>query len=675
MSQIRLPSVCIGKNAILLALVCCRATASTASVETSNDEGVPTQNKDETSYQCRLWLGPSYLTSDSSNKYGLYAGVDFNEGDIIPDYEIGLPLIDFVDNPAGDFSAMHRATVEYLEALMWSTDYVAQAKYEANNSATAYVPGVGMLTNYHSGYYNVEWHQLSVLAREPYLPSQQASPARGSISPYYNLTMRASKKIPAGMELFANYGDAWDSEQSGDGDDIYQQKLTRQDYEIADKVVNRILDFFDKFEETMSADLREKVLDFMCEQVLDGTAGKRAKVYRSIIPTSIRKLKAVKQAGGTFVHRYGDMIRSQQWLEKNALCVDYLEVKPSTVEHAGRGAFARRSFEKGEVITPVPLVPVPTEELFHLYKPMDIINNGDIGFDTSTPIGFQQILNYAFGHPESTLRLIPTSPMVSFVNHAPSSKRYVGKGTIQATANAYLEWSDHDTIYNDHSLHDIPISDWTIADVPSIVMTLKAKRPIQSGEEIFIDYGQDWEQAWNSHLEYWSEQYPYSVPSKWPRKAADTAELYKDQPFPIRVQIGMKPYPTGVVTACFLIDSPTDPPDGQPHRNSLGNDILIWQGPPSVDGLRASGLNVCDLIDRKPLYNVDNMIVSYNYTILTRLKDQTDSQNLVQVENVPHYAVTFVDRPYTSDIYATGAFRHWIGIDDKIFPQAWRNLR
>lgn len=662
------------KNARVLILFLCRAISLSAAAKVTNDNkgSSVTQNKDETSHQCRIWLGPSYLTSDSSNKYGLYAGIDFNVGDIIPDYEIGLPMLDFANNPARDFSPMHTATMEYLEALMWSTDYAGQAKYEANASATAYVPGIGMLTNYHSGYYNVEWHQPSVLAREPYLPSQKASPARGSISPYYNLTMMASKKIVAGMELFANYGDIWESDHNGDADDIYQQKISRQDYEIADKLVNRILNFFENFEGKMSADLQEKVFDFMAEQVLDGTAGKKAKIYRSLIPMNIRKLKAVKEAGGTFEYRYNDMIRSQKWFDKYALCVDYLEVKPSTIEHAGRGAFAKRSFKKGDVITPVPLVPVPTEELFHIYNPIEVINNGvkEIEFDTSRPIGFQQILNYAFGHPESTLHLLPTSPMVSFINHA--STRGVG---IQPRANAYLVWSDHDTIYNDHSLHDLPVSEWTIAEVPSIMMTLKATRSIQSGEEIFIDYGPDWERAWNSYLENWQKRFSNSTSPKWPHKASDTMALYKDLPFPVNVQIGMKPYADGIVSACFLMESPIDTPDGQPNRNSQGNDILVWQGPQSSDGHRAFGLNVCDLIDRKPLYDKDNVIFSYNYTVLTRLKDQTDSQNLVQVENVPHHAVTLLDRPYSSDIHTEGAFRHWIGIEDRVFPQAWRNLR
>lgn len=46
---------------------------------------------------CRLYLAPSHLSQESSPKYGLFAGVDYDENDVIPDYELAIPLVDFVD--------------------------------------------------------------------------------------------------------------------------------------------------------------------------------------------------------------------------------------------------------------------------------------------------------------------------------------------------------------------------------------------------------------------------------------------------------------------------------------------------------------------------------------------------------------------------------------------------
>jgi hypothetical protein len=37
-----------------------------------------------------------------------------------------------------------------------------------------------------------------------------------------------------------------------------------------------------------------------------------------------------------------------------------------------------------------------------------------------------------------------------------------------------------------------------------LIMTFVATRDIQPGEEIFLDYGDSWEKAWNEHVEKWT---------------------------------------------------------------------------------------------------------------------------------------------------------------------------
>lgn len=626
-------------------------------------------NDNDIQSPCRLWLGPSYLASDSNYKIGLYAGIEYNKDDLLPSYEVGFPLYDFLQNPAKKISSKHRATIEYLESMMWTSDYAGTARWEANSSSTIFVPGIGIIPNYHTGIYNVDWFQSSVLNREPYIPSRQATASRGAISPYYNFSIRATRSIPAGMELFAKYSDLWDEQNQNVDNEIYQDTIKRPDYELADELVDKILDFFNKFEGEMSAEVRDDVFEFMLGKILSGNAGKRDKIYRSIIPNHLPKLKKVKEAGGTFQYRYNDMIRSPQWLEEHALCVDNLDVRPSTIAHAGRGAFAKRSFKEGDIISPVPMIPIPTEEVLHLYKPVEKTKkNGDveITFDTKEPIGFQLILNYLYGHPESTLHLMPSAPAVNFINH----------GTL-GSVNAYMEWSTHDYVYNDHMLHDKHLSGWEISEVPSIVMNLIAARDISPGEEILIDYGEDWERSWMAHLVRWKKKYNETgIPQKWPLKAQDTIALYDDKPYPVSIKEDMTPYPDGVVTGCYLFDGPAEVADGEPRLNDQGQDIYVWKGPDSKQDLVGQGLTICDILDRRAIFadDDDSRIVDHEYTVLTRLKEGKRS-NLAEVQKVPHFAIALIDRPYTSDIHTPGAFRHWIGIDDAMFPQAWRNLR
>lgn len=41
------------------------------------------------------------------------------------------------------------------------------------------------------------------------------------------------------------------------------------------------------------------------------------------------------------------------------------------------------------------------------------------------------------------------------------------------------------------------------------------------------------------------------------------------------------------------------------------------------------------------------------------------------VTNIPRRAILLVDRPYTSDTFIQGAFRHEIGVPDGFYPETW----
>ena len=177
--------------------------------------------------QCRLWLAPSYLSVENTVKYGLFAGVDYDVNETIPDVELGFPFVDFLVDPNRN-TRYHKSILDYLEGLMWTADY-AGTKFEGNHSATTFVPGIGALSNYHSGFTNVDWLQGATLMseREDITEPGKAHLSRGAISSAYNMTMIATRAIPAGMDLFANYGDVWDEKQEADS---FQDRFHRRDY-------------------------------------------------------------------------------------------------------------------------------------------------------------------------------------------------------------------------------------------------------------------------------------------------------------------------------------------------------------------------------------------------------------------------------------------------------------
>ena len=262
-------------------------------------------------------------------------------------------------------------------------------------------------------------------------------------------------------------------------------------------------------------------------------------------------------------------------------------------------------------------------------------------------------MNYCFGHPESSLLLFPLGPHVGLINHRPEGQ----------AANAYITWSRDGGMPNQHQYHDRSIHQLAETDRVVLVMNIVALRDIRPGEEIFLDYGSEWEQAWrdyrfnyNIHLQQRGDDYSL--------KAEDIREKYRYRPFETSATIRENPYPRNVGTACFLRTS--DLPDGQPRVDEQENlKISQWEKPKTYSDYEGGQLVVVDVLDRKeaPGY-------FFNYTLRARMYSDRNEM----VVNVPHAACTFVDRPYASDLVLPNAFRHPIAIPDGHFPKAWRDL-
>eukprot|EP00522_Entomoneis_paludosa_P006884 CAMPEP_0172439204 /NCGR_PEP_ID=MMETSP1065-20121228/265_1 /TAXON_ID=265537 /ORGANISM="Amphiprora paludosa, Strain CCMP125" /LENGTH=625 /DNA_ID=CAMNT_0013187853 /DNA_START=20 /DNA_END=1897 /DNA_ORIENTATION=- len=600
---------------------------------------------------CRLWMGPSSLSSGSI-RYGLYAGVDFKVDDVLPDVELGIPYTDFFIEPNKN-TPYTKGILEYLENQMWTSDF-ASSKFEGNISTSPYFPGIGALGNYHSLISNADWLLAASLLREREDITEPGRPhlSRGAITNLYNVTMKATQPIPAGMEIFPDFGDMWDKDDSTP----YQDKFSRKDFVEADKVVDRIVDFYDRFQDEMSEDLKEDMLDFMLDKVLATAGGMRATTIKALIPQNYRKLKSVQEAGGTYLYRNRNLLKKPKWFEKNAICVDNIYSAKSTVPEAGRGAFASRDVVKGEVISIVPTILFGKKDLMKMYDIVSVPDEEDksknkIAYDKFKPLGQQLGLNYAFGHPESTFLFLPTAPAVHLINH-------------KSSPNAKLQWSNHKVMYNDQATWDHTVEEVQNFKSNMIVLEIEASEDIKKGDEIFIDYGPEWVEAWEKYESMWEAKYK---DKEWPLKAEDVRLTFKDKPYPVAREEGTDVIPAGVEIACYV--KTTTVPDGTVAQTEDGQDIWMWDGPREYSDYSGSLLTMCDLLDRH-----DDGFGSFNYTVTT--KTRSNGQIFVsQVKEVPHVAVTVIDSPYTSDIHMKDAFRHYIGLPDEIFPQNWRDLR
>jgi hypothetical protein len=200
--------------------------------------------------------------------------------------------------------------------------------------------------------------------------------------------------------------------------------------------------------------------------------------------------------------------RSMSWLQEHGVCVDNLRVDGSTILDAGRGAFSKRFLHKGSVITPCPLVQMHKFALEKNITTWDFVNTQKNATDNATKATYitykKLLLNYCFGHPQSTVRLCPYGSASHLMNHASSKDR----------VNAEIRWSSSTTLMNISRLNMSSDELFHLKRPARIAFDIVATRNILPDEEIFIYYGKEWEIAWENYKNQWNNNYGWtSLPS------------------------------------------------------------------------------------------------------------------------------------------------------------------
>ena len=309
-------------------------------------------------------------------------------------------------------------------------------------------------------------------------------------------------------------------------------------------------------------------------------------------------------------------------------CIDNIEIRIATDPRMGRGAFARRSLVQNQVVAPAPLQSFPDRAVFQDKHPE------------------QLYVNYCFQPKDSTMLFFPYGQGVSLINH--SNK-----------PNVYLRWSDNPLHHG--SWLELDWEDyWKNSYSGAIILEIVALRDIAPGEELFLDYGRDWENAWNQHVQAWqpppgADQYVY------PADMDETAPLRTIQ------EQQTDPYPNNLITMCQT-------PDWSARRS---NRTIEW-----YDAGRNwwRGMTYCHVLERETGYNGD-----YVYTvalIFDHRPQELEFSALTQTPRrewyidikVPRRAIRFIEKPYMDDEHLPNAFRHPIQLPDNLVPKAWKNL-
>jgi hypothetical protein len=343
--------------------------------------------------------------------------------------------------------------------------------------------------------------------------------------------------------------------------------------------------------------------------------------------------------------------RSPEWLQRHGVCADHVHMRVSTLDQAGHGAFASRFLRQGTPIVPIPLLPAMDRNVMTMtyYDPQ---YNTDDKVSRGGRQQQQLLLNYCLGHVDSTVLLCPYGPMFSVVNHN------------QTLANVRLQWAVPERSNHHPGLLQLTIPQLAMATLSSessaksLAMELIAMRDIAPGEELFLDYGDEWEAAWKHHVESWKplddDDSAYYL----------SADYFNRQPDRLKTKMEQlsDPYPRNVALK-FDIGFDND-------SVSEWKRILKEQG--NLDSFPKSGYLVdCEILRYKEQKNTYGRRIHYTLVIPP---NDADRKTHRLVKEAPREAFVFEDSPYTTDMFLSNAFRHDIRIPDAIFPTKWKNL-
>lgn len=338
-----------------------------------------------------------------------------------------------------------------------------------------------------------------------------------------------------------------------------------------------------------------------------------------------------------------DEIRSLEWLQENGVCVDNIWIGPSTKLGIGNGAFTKRAVAKGTVIAPSPVLHLDRSQLqiveqrFREDPFPPFFREHGVEYSDYV-VGQQLALNYCYGHPDSNVLLLPLAPGINFINHDAISP------------NAFVRWSTSLTEPSDW-LEETAHQLFAESVDGTLLIEFVALREIAAGEEIFIDYGETWSTAWNSHVKEWTFDGASYI------SAAKFEDLYGNDAIRTHMEQSKNPYPDNLTTACYFVAIEVDDEE----------ELVEWEN----EALHC--LRPCSI---KTRYKEDG--ITFYTAIVYPLKSPAEPQYCGEIPDsglfvtgIPLQAVKVVDKAYSSDVNQRNTFRHEIGIPKRFYPSNW----
>jgi hypothetical protein len=571
--------------------------------------------------ECELFLALSTLPGAG---LGIFTAVDRKPGDAVGSGDVCLPQIDLQYHN-------RKPAFDSMQDYYWQGSNMGMARETHSNDNSAYCPGLDCAINCHLGLLNTQ-HSFPIYDYTDLHRSKDAG--AGAFTPYHNGTTFVTRNIPAGGELFKMYGDQYfESRPNKFGPDF----PLVGDYPKAENILRNMTDI----------NLSSKVQKDLYEGIVLGMK-KRYNTSRLLgaFPLNIEgALVGAEQSLAALLQPTAT--RSVEWLREHGRCIDNMKPAFSSIRQAGHGAVATRALKKDQRITTSPLHHVPYSNFFTMFNfKFAPDENGIMRRYEESLKGHQLVINYCYGHPESSMLLCPYGNGVNYINHN------------KTQANVRFQWATDFSRHNSTLVEKGLIPELMWNHKPQLAFDYIALRDIKPGEELFVDYGDSYEQAWRRHEDSF-------------RPVVPNADIYVDG-ISLNIDYPDKPFRTGK-------EQEVDPYWDHLQIRAHG---LLEVKENLKDGQYWWGVNDYGL-PAKVLARFINGTDHY-YTLRVGIVPKQDKRNMdirdreanvtwVRREKVPRGAIAFFDKPGWTDIHLPNAFRRVIGIPDDIMPEQWKN--
>jgi len=395
--------------------------------------------------------------------------------------------------------------------------------------------------------------------------------------------------------------------------------------------------------------------------ILYATEGQRGSLLPDTVDDYLRLLETPPTQSMTKLLAESTVQKhSVEWIKANGVCLDSIRPGKSNILGAGRGAFAQGFIREGDIVSPVLLINVVDRTLFNIYGG---ILDDDTGKVEEGVIGQQLLLNYCFGHTGSQLLFCPQTNSI-LLNHC--SKRQssqCGNGGPNAKVQ-WAHWDDTSAEWLGMSLDDV--IEKIVAGSRGLTMEIVATRDILSGEEVIIDYGENWERAWEAHVQSWEA--PINDGTYVPVRA-----MIESNDLRTADELESNPYPDNVQLVCLFWESEFE---GDEEENDEGSEEETTSGEhwvsASEKGIDAESHTApCEIVESYKRHDPEGRYEGRWYHTVRIFGSMNRT---LLLKDYPEESISFRMKEYTSDMHLPNAFCHFIESDDIIFPDPWKNL-